>query len=339
MCAGDSDLVRRASEHFDHSHLRRIRMGGAAHDLQHGRDRSVHAVIMLAVEAIGVARATVVIPTIGRPEHLRPTLRALAACTPRADEVLVVDQSHRTDVADLVADFAECGARLVHSNGEGVALAVNEGLREARNEVVLLTDDDCSAGESWIKVACELTASRPGCVFTGRVLPLGDPGTVPATRTDDVAHDYTGQVRWDVLLRGNMVVERSAVIAFGAFDERFVTSAEDDDFCYRWLKAGGCLRYEPSLVVWHRHWRGTQALDDRYVQYWREQGWFYAKHLRTGDLRFARDIARDIKNGMRAAAGRTVRRRGPSSDPRRGIVRGLFPGLVGGWRASSGPRP
>ncbi len=289
---------------------------------------------MGALESQSVARATVVIPTIGRPDFLHVTLQAMVKCDPRADEVLVIDQSHGTHVADVAAVYARWGVRSVRSAGKGVALAVNEGIQAARNEVVLLTDDDCTVDASWIGVGYALSERDPNCVFTGRVLPLGDPDTVPATRTDDVREDYTGQSRWDVLLRGNMVLRRTLVLTFGAFDERFLTSAEDDDFCYRWLKAGHCLRYEPNLIVWHRHWRLKADLDDRYVQYWREQGWFYAKHLRDGDTRFLRDIARDVKSGFRSAIARLAFRR-TSSDPRRGIALGLLPGLLAGWRASS----
>ena len=64
----------------------------------------------------------------------------------------------------------------------------------------------------------------------------------------------------------------------GGFDEHFVSAAEDCDLCYRWLRAGRSLRYEPGMVVWHDDWRDDAQLDrlHTYYQYW--LAFFYAKH-------------------------------------------------------------
>ena len=79
---------------------------------------------------------------------------------------------------------------------------------------------------------------------------------------------------------------RRGAVLEGGFDELFgpAEAAEDNEFCYRWLRSGGSLRYEPSLVVWHHDWRSPRELERLYVRYARGQGFFYAKHLRRGDL-------------------------------------------------------
>jgi GT2 family glycosyltransferase len=275
-----------------------------------------------------VAAASVVIPTIGRVDELETTLEALAACDPRADEIVVVDQSDDNRVARLVERFATTGARRVESGGKGVALAANQGLEAASHEVVLFTDDDCTVERSWVETGYDLLSRSPECIFTGRVLPLGAAGAVPTVATDEEAHDYSGDLYCSVLVRSNMVVARSALLAFGAFDVRFLTSAEDDDLCYRWLKAGRCLRYEPSLVVWHRAWRDEQATRARYVQYGREQALFYLKHLRSGDPRVARFLLRDLRLGLRGSVAAHVRGRRGRVDPRPAVARGVFLGLL-----------
>ena len=71
----------------------------------------------------------------------------------------------------------------------------------------------------------------------------------------------------------NMVLRRSSVLAFGGFDERFGPgeAAEDNEFSYRWLRAGHSIRYEPALVVWHHDWRDPDELRRLYVAYARGQ--------------------------------------------------------------------
>lgn len=280
-----------------------------------------------------VAPASVIVTTIGRPAELALTLRALARAAPRPDEVLVVDQSDEDAVAEVAAKFKAAGVRHVRSAGRGAGLAANEGLREARHEAVFFTDDDCTAESNWIQAGLNALDRSPQCIFTGRVLPLGDADLVPTTALHVAPRDYTGDLYCSVLVRSNLVVCRSALSAIGGFDERFETSAEDDDLCYRWLKAGGCVRYEPELVVWHRGWRQPSEVDERYVRYGEEQAWFYLKHLRKGDVRMLRFLGRDLRAAARGLVA-DVFRRHEGRDPRRSLARGLLRGLVSDWRRS-----
>ena len=274
---------------------------------------------------------SVVVPTIGRPAQLRACLESLARCEPRAAEVVVVDQSGGTEIAELVDEFGEIGARDTRSDGRGVGLARNAGLREAAHEVVAMTDDDCTVAADWVANAHRLASGDPGRIFTGRVLAgAGESqGEVPSTRTEEVPYDFTGQRSCDGLFSGNVVLPRRAALEAGGFDERLET-AEDNDFGYRWLVAGRPMTFDPSLVVWHNDWRTPAELERLYVVYWRGQGAFYGKHLRAGDPTMLRFLARDTKKALQATAERALRGRPRWTDWRRGILRGLPAGLARG---------
>jgi GT2 family glycosyltransferase len=282
-----------------------------------------------------VLPVSVVVPTLGRVEQLASCLASLNACTPRAEEVLVVDQGGDRAVQDLVDTFPRLQARLVACAGRGVSTGRNLGIREARNEVVLVTDDDCTVATDWVERAWELIGPDPDAIVTGRVLPVGDPVAVPSSKVDATRHDFTGEVHAGALFPNNMAFRRAVVLAEDGFDERFgpAEAAEDNEFCYRWLKAGHGLRYEPALVVWHHDWRTPEQLERLYVAYARGQGFFYAKHLRRGDLRMLSYVARDLYWALRGVGSGVVKRRERWTDPRRGILRGLPRGLVDGWRA------
>jgi len=132
-----------------------------------------------------------------------------------------------------------------------------------------------------------------------------------------------------------MGVSRSAALNFGAFDERFERAAEDNDFCYRWLRAGRALHYEPDLVVWHDEWRTPDQLKRRYAAYAHGQGVFYAKHIRHGDLVLLRSLAGDLLAGLRGVLSAPLGRRARWPDPRRSVLRWLPVGLIEGWRKFS----
>lgn len=285
-----------------------------------------------------VMNASVIVPTLGRIPQLELCLRSLARCRPRAAEIVVVDQSDRGETVELVLRYADVGAHVVTSRGLGRGLGVNEGLRAAGNELVLITDDDCTVADSWVGVAAARLKAVPEGIVTGRVLPVGDPDAVPSTIDLPTARDYTGERHCRALYAGNMVASRSTVLGFGGFDERIVPSSEDNDFCYRWLRAGRVLRYEPDLVVWHHDWRTRDQLEQLYLTYARGQGVFYAKHLRRGDLHVLRYLARDLVAGIAGALEGAVRGTPLWPDARRRILRGLAWGLVTGWRQFGGRR-
>jgi GT2 family glycosyltransferase len=277
---------------------------------------------------------TVVVPTIERPELLRACLASVAACEPRAAEILVIDQSGGGAIRSVVEQFEPAGARVVTSSVANKSLALNLGLAEACHEVVLVTDDDCTVAASWAGAAWKQMQRDPSAIVTGRVLPSGEPLAVPSTIEEVIPHDYSGEKQYGALYGGNMACNPSLVLAAGGFDER-LSIAEDNDFCYRWLRAGRPLRYEPELVVWHHAWRTRDEMNRLHRSYGHGQGLFYAKHLRRRDLGVVPFLTRDLYRGARGVAARMVRGDGEWPDPRKGLLSGLLVGLFDGWRTFS----
>ena len=277
---------------------------------------------------------SVVVPTIGRLQLLEACLRSVLDCEPAPADIVVADQSSDgCDVAALVATLST-RVRVVRQPGRGIARNMNLGLREAHHDIVLVTHDDCRVEPSWVGHCHRLAVAYPGAVLSGRVLPAGDdPGAVPSTRTDTTAHDFTGSLESGALYANNMVLPRAATLDFGGFDERagFETSAEDRDFCYRWLRAGRAVRFEPEMVVTHDDWRRPDQLVDLYRHYARTAGRFYAKHLYLGDLRIAPFVFRDFWYGGRAWAGRVRHRRPLWTDERLALPVHLPLGLIEGF--------
>ena len=274
--------------------------------------------------------ASVIIPTIGRPERLRACLESLAGCDPRPSEVVVVDQSETGDTAALVEEFSGLGARRVTCERRGVGHARNVGLVNARGQVALMTDDDCTVADSWVGEGVRLAREHPGALITGAVLAGEDSPMALSTKVDPAPWDYTGERTSGVLYTNNALGPRAELVAFGGFDERLPT-AEDNDLCYRWLAEGRPLRYEPELVVWHHDWRTPEQLVRTHVAYARAQGAFYAKHLHAGDRRVLPLLRWDLRQGLRSTVVGLVRRTPRWQDPYREMVWSLLRGLAAGW--------
>lgn len=243
-------------------------------------------------------KASVIVPTIGRRKQLQDCLSALAVCDPGPAEVVVVDQS-RAGVAKGVAEaLDDARFRVVDDDLRGPARARNRGTRAARFDLLLFIDDDCVARSDWIGDAARLHDLHSDALLTGQVLPGGGSPWVPSTVQGTEPLDFTGTEQCAVLYSNNMVVPRTGLLDIGAFDERF-PGGEDNDLCYRWLKAGRTLLFQPELVVEHMDWRTIGELESVQVDYARAQGMFYAKHLRSGDLRMLVFLLSDLRERLR----------------------------------------
>jgi GT2 family glycosyltransferase len=284
---------------------------------------------MAAVGSVHREPVSVVIPTIGRTELLLRCLVSLLASDPIPAEIVVVDQSHGDEVSTAVAALGERGVRVVASEGRGIAKATNDGIRAAAQPFVLVTHDDCTVAADWVGQGAQLLRNQPGAIFTGRVLPPERAEYVPSTIVSDKAHDYTGELSAGALFPANMAVSREGMIEFGGFDERpgLRLAAEDCDLCYRWLRDGRTLRFEPALVVWHHDWRTPEQLRQTHAAYARGTGAFFAKHLSAGDRNMLWMLRHSVTNGIRSFIRAGIRRTPKWQDPYYGIVTPLLGGM------------
>ena len=133
-----------------------------------------------------------------------------------------------------------------------------------------------------------------------------------------------------LLFPANMVFHRAELMAIGGFDEAFARAAEDGDLCFRWLRSGRTLRYEPALTVWHRDWRSRDEIAALHVRYAFDQGRMYGKHLWRREWAIAPFVARDVREAARVVLSRLRGRTVPVGDWRHGLARGLPAGIVAG---------
>ena len=273
---------------------------------------------------------SLVVPTIGRTELLRDCLRSVAAGSALPAEVVLVDQSGGDALAPLIADLPALPIRRVPSGARNIAVAHNVGVRAAREKIVAVTHDDCTVAADWLEVGLRTVATRAELLATGRVMPDGEVDLVPSCKTSDEPREYRGELEVSLLFPANMVAHRSELLAIGGFDEAFARAAEDGDLCFRWLRSGRTLRYEPAMTVWHRDWRSRDEVLALNVRYAFDQGRMYAKHLWQRDWAIAQFVARDAREAVRLMGARLLRRPVATTDWRRGLARGLPAGLIVG---------
>jgi GT2 family glycosyltransferase len=277
---------------------------------------------------------TVVIPTTGG-DVLHGCLSSITAGTAWPQELLVVDQGQRADVAAWIAEFRGRGLNVRHlpSSQRGIASATNRGLEQVRTSFVAVTHDDCRVYPDWLaRLAGRLPEIGDG-VLTGRVEPAGD-GIVLTVKTADEPAVYRAPlIDSDVLFPPNMGFPIRLLQRVGSFDEHrsLLTAGEDNDWAYRALRAGVPVVYDPTITVGHLARFTPSDLPALYRRYARGQGAFYGKHLRQRDGFIARRALRDLLRApwllLRGLATRNVELIAMGKGEVTGLPRGILAGL------------
>lgn len=207
---------------------------------------------------------TVAIPTYNRGAILIQTVERLLAMNPRADQILIVDQTlqHTREVTDRLESLRRAGdISLFTLEHPSIPHAMNLALAEASNRFVLFVDDDVEPSEGLF--AAHLRAYDDPSVFAvvGQVL---QPGESPHTFDDkllrrgairDLEFRFNHTIACDVesTIACNLSVDRERALRVGGFDENYIGAAHrfETDFAKRVVAAGGRVRFEPAASLRH----------------------------------------------------------------------------------------
>jgi glycosyltransferase involved in cell wall biosynthesis len=240
---------------------------------------------------VGIVSALVC--TRNRPAAILGSVQSLLDAGDREIEVLVIDQSDDGATEEALASLATDPRMRYHrtaTRGKGAAL--NEGLRLARGEVLVCTDDDCVAPPGWVPAMADVMAGQPkaAIVFCNVTAPPYDPqaGYVPTyVRHENRLVRSIGATVGGHGLGAGMALRRELILQFGGFDEsmgpgaRFA-SGDDWDITARVLLRGWQVYETSELTIVHHGFRTFEEGRDHALRDWIAIGAVCAKPLRAG---------------------------------------------------------
>lgn len=207
---------------------------------------------------------TIAIPTYGRGAVLCETIAMLLALEPRADEIVIVDQtpSYPPEIEAKLLGFEAGGAiRMFRLDAPSIPGAMNRALAEAREPYVLFLDDDIIPDANLVGAHLRAMQQSGATAIVGQVLQPGeepqhfDEGTLRRGFIRDLEFRFNHDTATDVqnVMAGNLCVNREKALQIGGFDERYTAVAYrfETDFALRLIAAGGRIRYEPAASIRH----------------------------------------------------------------------------------------
>jgi glucosyl-dolichyl phosphate glucuronosyltransferase len=245
-------------------------------------------------------KISVIVCTYSRADSIKDLLNCLLIQEFNEDyEVIVVDNNSQDNTKQVVGSFeAKFNGRLCYffEPRQGKPYALNLGIKEARGEILVFTDDDCLVQNDYLSNIYE-TFQKYGNevgIVGGKIRPhwSGDsnppqwfadiqPGSKlesyfkgPLGILDYGKDPYIIDYSHDVPANGhfygaNISIRKEALVRHGYFDPK-MTLGQDTEICLRLFRAGVKGVYSPQVVVHHKII--AQRITPRF--YYR---WFYLR--------------------------------------------------------------
>jgi len=278
-------------------------------------------------------RVTVVVPVFNVPAEVARCLKALASHLPASARALVIDDAS-TDpaIADLLARYEDRGGIEIirHPVNRGYTATVNEGIRLAGEDDVVLLNSDTQVGPGWLT---RLRYTAYADERTGSVTALSNnAGAFSAASQDAEAYcqspdEFDGLARAVAQMGKSesllvptgsgfcLYLKRRCLNEVGLFDEAAFPRGygEENDWCQRAELAGWRHTIDSTVYVFHARnasfgdekqallANAEQVIQARYPDYGQQVAQaFSAPELQAAQQRIA-DIAADraVVNAVR----------------------------------------
>ncbi len=212
-------------------------------------------------------RASVVIPNLNGAGWLRDSIESIRAQTERDIELIIIDNGSADESLAIARGYVGSENYTLVENGRntGFSAAVNEGIRRARGEYVILFNNDAFAAPDFVEQLCKTADEHPRAFAVQSLM-------IRHFERDlcDDAGDYVTLFGWACkrgdgrywrryqkpgrifsACGGASLYRKSVLEEIGLFDELFFAYFEDVDISWRANSLGYINLYCPAAKCWH----------------------------------------------------------------------------------------
>ena len=208
---------------------------------------------------------SVIIPSFNRKQEIQELLASLEKQDLSANqfEVILVDDGSNDGTAEWIEEFqnsSEMNIRLFRQNHQGPGAARNKGMENAKGDVFVFIDSDCTAPPDWLKTIKNAFDCDPALkAFGGRDDAQSDfPTLLLAINYSMTSFLTTGGMRGGKKKRlakfyprsFNMGLHRDLYEKIGGFGS--LRHGQDIEFSNRIIKSGEKVAYLRNAVVFHK---------------------------------------------------------------------------------------
>jgi glycosyltransferase involved in cell wall biosynthesis len=239
-------------------------------------------------------RVSIIICTYSHSILLKSAIDSILSNTYPDFDLTIVDQSENNETENLVNEYAKYGKRIKYLRSRrGKSRAVNLGIKEARGEIIALTDDDCIVSRDWIeKIVLVFRLFPDAAIIFGDLIAQKHESSkefIPEYYSMNKKFSGVLSMKKGIGKGANMAIKKSVFEKVGCFDENLgpgtdLRASEDWDFTYRTLAKGLIIHDTDLLKVKHLGSRNLKEAIKLGKSYHVSTTAFLIKNLRCGDI-------------------------------------------------------
>ena len=174
-------------------------------------------------------------------------------------EVLVVNDGGNDSLESVIDKVRnQLDIVLINQANMGPGEARNNGAAQARGEILLFIDDDCSPDHDWLKILEQYLRKYPDHMVGGRTKNVLVKNLFSEASQNLVSYLYdyynSSPQKNGFFASNNVAIPAKGFKKIGGFDKEFPLAAgEDRELCDRWLHHGYQMTYAKEAVVYHAH--------------------------------------------------------------------------------------
>jgi glycosyltransferase involved in cell wall biosynthesis len=238
---------------------------------------------------------SVILPILNEERDLNQCITAILQQDYPADIEIILALGPSIDKTTIIAEklsAADKRIKLVNNPSGQTATGLNLAIKMSSYEILCRIDGHSEISSTYIKTAVEIMNNQGAVNVGGLMFADSDKGlqrTIAQAMRSKLGvgsskfHTGGSAGESETVYLGTF--KKSAVIAAGGFDERYIR-AQDWELNHRLRKNGGLIWFDPRLVVTYRPRNTFRKLAKQYFQYGRWRRVITRQHQNTVNFRY-----------------------------------------------------
>jgi glycosyltransferase involved in cell wall biosynthesis len=238
---------------------------------------------------------SVILPILNEERDLNQCVTAILQQDYPADIEIILALGPSVDKTTIIAEklsATDKRIKLVNNPSGQTATGLNLAIKMSSYEILCRIDGHSEISSTYIKTAVEIMTNQGAVNVGGLMFADSDKGlqrTIAQAMRSKLGvgsskfHTGGSAGESETVYLGTF--KKSAVIAAGGFDERYIR-AQDWELNHRLRKNGGLIWFDPRLVVTYRPRNTFRKLAKQYFQYGRWRRVITRQHQNTVNFRY-----------------------------------------------------
>lgn len=202
-------------------------------------------------------RFSVIIPTYNRCQQLQATLKSISNQSFKDFEIIVVNDGSTDDTASYLNSIQENNFNVIHQINRGPAAARNAGIKIAKGDFIVFTDDDCIVPENWLSDFDRVFSESNADVVAGFVQNASRSVFSAISQyiiNYSVAYLYRKHTNTSFFTSNNIAYRKDVLQSMGGFDERFKNAGGEERLLnFKLVLSGKKIIFNPETKIKHFH--------------------------------------------------------------------------------------